>query len=198
MNPIISGMGINAVALGGTNYMSQRLITVDTPDKIPVLPESLYYVLAVSLPVLVAIYAATTRGGLWLKAAGGDPRKARLAGLRPDRIRLGGLFATGVFSGLSGVLIVTHASRYVDGMTDGRGYIALAALILGGWKPVRAAVACLAFGFFSALQIQFQGTNLFGAQLPSEVWSSFPFVATVFALALLSGQSSAPPGLGKL
>jgi simple sugar transport system permease protein len=74
----------------------------------------------------------------------------------------------------------------------------LAALILGGWRPIPAFAACMGFGFIEALQLQLQGTKLGGAEIPSQVFSSLPYIITVVALAGFLGKSKAPAGLGKI
>jgi simple sugar transport system permease protein len=83
-------------------------------------------------------------------------------------------------------------------MTAGRGYIALAALILGGWRPVPALLATILFGFASAVQIQLKGTELAGANIPSGVWSMLPYLVTLIALAGFVGKQRTPGGLGKV
>jgi general nucleoside transport system permease protein len=193
---IISGMGINAIAFGGTNFLHQRF-TDRAGGEVPQLPLPTYYVLALLLPVFLALYVRSTRGGLRLVAVGSDPDKARLMGVRPLKVRFAGLLATGVLCGLSGAVILTNAGSFTDGMTAGRGFIALAALIIGGWRPIPAAIACVVFGMFEALQLQLQGAVLFGTRIPSEAWQSLPYVITVLALAGLLGRSRPPQGLGK-
>ena len=89
-------------------------------------------------------------------------------------------------------------SRYfIENMTAGRGYIALAALIIGGWRPLPTLIACIGFGFIQALQLQLQGTQFAGGSIPPEFWNSLPYLVTLFALAGLLGKSRAPAGLGK-
>jgi simple sugar transport system permease protein len=207
---IISGMAINALALGGTNFLDRAFTDNDRQTPIPVLPTaavdlgavgrfqiSIFLVLAILLPIFMHIYIRRTRVGLRLMAVGSDPDKARLMGVRPLRVRLVALICTGVLTGLGGALIFSHVGRFTNDMTAGRGYIALAALILGGWRAIPAMVACSAFALFEAIQIQLQGTNLFGAKIPSEAWQALPYIATVIALAGFLGRSRAPKGLGK-
>jgi simple sugar transport system permease protein len=100
-------------------------------------------------------------------------------------------------TGIAGVELVAYTGVFTDNMTSGRGYIALAALIVGGWRPIPTFLACFAFGFFSALRLQLQGTPLFGAQLPSQLWAALPYLVTVIALAGLIGKNRTPAGLGK-
>lgn len=195
---IISGMAINAIALGASNFLDRKFLDPDHSGAVPSIAPAFYYATAFSIPVLLAIYLMRSRGGLRLLAVGEDPDKSRQMGVSPVRVRFLALVATGVFCGLAGALVVSQATRFVDGMTAGRGYIALAALILGGWRPIPAAIACLAFGMFQALQIQLQGTELAGARIPPEVWQSLPYLVTVIALAGFMGRRSrAPSGLGK-
>lgn len=207
---IISGMSINLLAIGGSSYLYGAFANRQNESSIPILPTfvvdlgsvgrltvSVYLVLAFLLPALTYFYVKQTRAGLRLFAVGNDPDKARLMGIRPLRVRLVALVATGVFTGLAGALIVSNVGRFTDNMTAGRGYIALAALILGGWRPIPTFVACIAFALFEAIQLQLQGTNILGAKIPSEAWQALPYVVTVIALAGFLGRSRAPQGLGR-
>lgn len=193
---IISGMAINALALGGANFLNRRYAEELTAP-MPVLPLAGLLVVAFAVPIGLAVYVRGSRGGLHLWAVGHAPDKARIMGIRTDRVRLRAQIATGLFSGLAGVLIVTNAGRYVDNMTAGRGFIALAGLIIGGWRPIPAMLACLMFGFFEALQLNLQGTPIAGLELAPELWNALPYLLTVVALAGLLGRSSPPAGLGK-
>lgn len=210
LDHIISGMAINALALGGTNFLDRAFKDPDRNEGIPLLPTwvlelgavgkyqvSAFLVLAVLLPFGIHWYLRRSRAGLRLLAVGSDPQKARLIGIRPLRVRLVALLATGLLTGLAGAMIISNVGRFTDGMTAGRGYIALAALILGGWRPIPALLACIAFALFEAIQIQLQGTNVLGAKIPSEAWQALPYLATVVALAGFLGRSRAPQGLGK-
>lgn len=194
---VISGMAVNLLAAGGTNFMLGKFIDPTKSDRIPSLPINFYLVAALVLPVGLWVYIRTTRGGLRMLAVGNDPDKARLVGVQPVKVRLFGLTATGVFCGLAGAMLVTDTGMFTDNMTSGKGYIALAALILGGWRPVPAMVACLAFGFINALQVRLQGTPVMGIQLPSQAWSALPYIATIIALAGLLGKNRTPAGIGK-
>lgn len=206
---IISGMAINLLAIGGSSYLYGAFANRDS-ESIPVLPTflldlgsagkvtiSLYLVLAFVLPFAAYAYIKRTRAGLRLFAVGNDPDKARLMGIRPLHVRLVALIATGVLTGLAGAQIISNVGRFTDNMTAGRGYIALAALILGGWRPIPTFVACIAFALFEAVQLQLQGTELMGAKIPSEAWQALPYVVTVIALAGFLGKSRTPKGLGK-
>ena len=194
---IVSGMAVNIFAAGATNYLYVRYPDPSTGD-LPLLPMRLFWAVAVFLPVALFFWAGITRGGLRLLAVGNDPEKSRIMGIQPLRIRFKGLVATGVFTGMAGAMIFTSAGQFSDGMTSNRGYIALAALILGGWRPLQTLAACVGFAFLQALELQLQGTKIAGADIPAEVFSAMPYIITVIALAGLVGRSKAPAGLGKI
>jgi simple sugar transport system permease protein len=193
---VISGMAINALGAGGTNFLFERFSDPNRSGAVPSLPVAVYKWLAFLLPLAIWLYIKKTRGGLRLLAVGSDPDKARLMGVQPLRVRLLGLLATGVFTGLAGVSLVTDTGVFTNNMTAGRGYIALAALVLGGWRPIPTMLACVGFGFFSALRLQLEG-NPHLPDLPTEAWAALPYLVTVIALAGFLGRNRTPKGLGK-
>jgi ABC-type uncharacterized transport system permease subunit len=197
LDHIISGMAINALAAGGTNYLNIKYSDPSARD-LPVLPMPFFWATALILPIVLFFYSRYFRGGLRLFAVGNDPDKSRLVGIQPLGVRFWGLVATGVFTGIAGAMIFTSTGQFTDGMTAGKGFIALAALILGGWRPLQAMGACVAFGFFNALQLQLQGSKIAGADIPAEAFSALPYLITVIALAGFLGRNKAPAGLGKL
>jgi simple sugar transport system permease protein len=190
-------MALNAIAAGGTNFMHLKFTDEAHKGSVPNLPTWVFYILAFLVPVLLWLYVRQTRGGLRLLAVGSDPDKARLMGVQPMRVRFFGLLATGILTGIAGVELVAYTGVFTDNMTAGRGYIALAALILGGWRPLPALGACLAFGFFSALQVQLQGATLLSVKIPAEMWAALPYLVTIVALAGFLGKNRTPAGLGK-
>lgn len=191
---IVSGMGINAFAAGGTSFVGKSVAAgAGTPSFLPV---AVYWSLALASVGYLAWYLLGTRGGVRLMAVGNSPGKSRQMGVEPVRVRLLALVGTGLLTGLSGCLIVSNAGSFTDGMTAGRGYIALAALILGAWRPLPALVGCAAFGLAEALQLQFQGTSVAGAMVPTEAWNALPYAATLAALAFRRDKGGAPSGLG--
>jgi simple sugar transport system permease protein len=197
IDQIISGMAVNLIAMGGTKFCIDRFMPKDAAS-VSRLPEGLFYALAIGLPILLGLYVRKTRQGLRILASGSDPEKARLMGISPIKVRFGTLIATGVFCGLAGVMILNNVGVYTDNMTAGRGYIALAALILGGWRPVAALLACLLFGVSEAVQLQLQGVPIGGIEIVPEVWNCLPYFVTIIALAGFLGRTKAPSGLGRL
>lgn len=196
VDPIVSGMALNAIAFGSANFLDKKF-TDPGQSGFPKIPSYLFWGFALILPILVWLYVRSTRGGLRLLAVGSDPDKARQMGVFPQRIRAMSLLMTGVCCGLAGALIVSNAGSYTDNMTAGRGFIALAALIIGGWRPLPALAACIVFGMFQQMQIQLQGTKLLGIEFPRELWLCLPYIATIIALAGLLGKNRTPAGLGK-
>lgn len=209
VDQIISGMAINVLAAGATGFIAVKYLQ-ETTGELPVLKPvaipltgaytwhvSPYVIVAMLLPFGLAWYSKRTRGGLRLNAVGNDPDKARLIGVAPKTVRLAALVATGVFTGLAGALFASNAGRFTEDMTAGSGFIGLAALILGGWRPIPALIASLAFALFDAMQVTFQGVKVLGVMIPSQAWQSLPYLVTVIALAGLLGRSRPPAGLGK-
>lgn len=193
---IVSGMAINAIAFGGSNFLDKKFTNPSQVD-FPRLPLAAYWVMGLLVPALIWLYLRKTRGGLRLLAVGNDPDKARQMGVNPTAIRFVSLISTGVFCGLAGSLIVSNAGSFNDGMTAGKGFIALAALIIGGWRPLPALAACVFFGMLQQLQIQLQNQPIAGIEVPGWVWLSLPYAATIIVLAGFLGRDRTPSGLGK-
>ncbi|MBS1713904.1 MAG: ABC transporter permease [Armatimonadetes bacterium] len=196
IDQIISGMALNALAAGSTAFVSKAFLAQSTV-KAALFPSQVYWIAALLAVVAVALYMDRTRGGLWVLAVGNDPDKSRQMGIEPVRVRFGALATGGVLCGLAGALIVSNAGNFTENMTAGRGYIALAALIIGSWRAWPALAACLVFGLVEAVQLHLQGTKLVGAELPTQFWTSLPYLFTLVALAGLLGKSRPPAGLGK-
>ncbi len=196
MNHIVSGVAINILALQATTFLLRRVFNQAEPPRDArveaVIPVGWFILLAFLAPVVVHFVLYRTRFGLRLRAVGEDPESARMAGLRPMRLRVAGLLLSGAFGGLGGVyLSLSQVGRFGDDMVSGRGFIALAAVICGRWTPLGAAAAALVFGFFDALQLQLQGN----VRLPGEFLRMMPYVFTI--LAALALKPTPPASLGK-
>jgi simple sugar transport system permease protein len=193
---IISGMALNAIALGGSRFLDDRLLDAGA-GQLPSVPVWLFGLIAVVLPLALALWLARSRAGLRLLATGNDPDKSRQMGVDVRVVRVWALAGTGVCCGLAGAMIVWNAGSFTDDMTAGRGFIALAALIVGGWRPIPTAVVCMAFAALLGLNLWFQGTPVFGVELPSEMWQAMPYLVTLLAIAFIPRRTGAPAGLGK-
>jgi simple sugar transport system permease protein len=194
---VVSGMAVNALGLGGSGYLAQALLPPEKSSGIPHWPVEWFVGIALALTGLTAWFARNTAAGLRLRAVGSDPEKARLAGLDPPRIRFGAQLFAGVACGLAGAMLVARAEAFTTNMTDGRGYIALAALILGGWRPIPAVLAALLFGLAGVTRLLLEGRPVFGVDLPSQAWGALPYLVTLLALGVFAARTRAPAGLGK-
>jgi simple sugar transport system permease protein len=101
------------------------------------------------------------------------------------------VLVSGALAGLAGAWLASEQHSFTDGMTNGRGYIAIAAMIVGKWSPLGAAAACLLFGAAEALQITLQGSGF-----PSELLQTLPYLVTMLALAGFIGRAVPPRALG--
>jgi simple sugar transport system permease protein len=140
-----------------------------------------------------------TRFGLRLRAAGENPHMVDAAGVSVLRIRYLALTLNGVLCGFAGAyLVLAQSAAFGPNMTAGRGYMALAAMIFGGWRPVHALGACLLFGFLDTLAVRLQGVSLPNVgEIPVQVIQALPYLLTVVLLAGVIGRNLAPAALGR-
>jgi ABC-type uncharacterized transport system permease subunit len=202
---ITSGLGINLLAAGLTKFvLTQVFHSSSNSARVVGLPSwnlaGLVRVPGIG-PVLatplVLITAALVLGGQWLvfrsvfglrlRSVGERPEAAATLGLSVSAYRTLGVLVSGALSGLAGAWLASEQHSFTDGMTGGRGYIALAAMIVGKWSPAGAAAACLLFGAAEALQITLQGTRF-----PNELLQMTPYLVTMLALAGFIGRAVAP------
>jgi simple sugar transport system permease protein len=136
-----------------------------------------------------------TRMGLALRAVGENPEAARAAGIDPRRVQLGAVLFGGVMGGLAGgTLVLAQVGTFAEGMSAGRGFIAIAVVALGRWHPVGASIGALLFGAASALQFLFQAM---GWAAPYQLFLGLPYLLTLIALAALRSRHAAPAALGR-
>jgi simple sugar transport system permease protein len=152
--------------------------------------------------VLVPVVAWTldhTRFGLRLQATGENPAMVDAAGVSVERLRYLALALNGLLCALAGAyLVLAQSPQFVPNMTAGRGYMAMAAMIFGHWRPLGAFGACLLFGFLDALAIRLQGTPLPGlGAVPVQAIQALPYALTVILLAGFIGRARAPRALGQ-
>ena len=155
--------------------------------------------LAFALVVAVWFFLERTRPGLRLRAVGENPAMVDAAGVSVPRLRYTALALSGVLCGLGGAyLTLAQNASFSPNMTAGRGFIALAAMIFGKWKPVPTLCACLLFGFLDAVAIRLQGVSLPGiGEVPVQLIQALPYLLTVVLLAGFIGQAIAPKALSK-
>jgi ABC-type uncharacterized transport system permease subunit len=137
-----------------------------------------------------------THGGLALRAVGESPPAAEAAGIRVHRVRLLALVFGGAVGGLAGgTLVLAQAGTFAEGMSSGRGFIAIAIVVLGRWHPGGVAIAALVFGAASALQFLLQALGL---NLPYQLFLALPYLLTLAALAGVAGRVRAPAALARV
>ena len=139
-----------------------------------------------------------TRFGLRLRAVGENPQSVDTAGISVAGLRYRALMCTGVLCGIAGAYLSTaQSAAFIRDMTAGKGYIALAALIFGKWRPIQAMFACLLFGFLDAIAVRLQGVALPGVGVvPVQFIQALPYVLTVVLLAGFIGHAIPPKAIG--
>ena len=189
---IVSGLAINMIAFGVTRAGLRVLFQsasnsprIPAPS-LPLLP----LVLILILGVLLLLWR--TGLGLALRAAGEHPEAAHAAGVSVARLRWLGVLLSGLLGGLGGAWLAFEQHSFSDQMSGGRGYIALAAMIVGKWHPLGAAVACLFFGAAETAQIRLQGVGA-----PTQILQALPFLLTILVLVVWVGRSVAPAAVGR-
>ena len=195
---VVSGTAINFLMLGVPALLSGAFFesTGATPqipknDLIPNVP----IIIAFALVPAIWYVLYRTPFGLRLRAVGENPEAADTAGVSVARIRYTGVLLSGALAAIGGAyLSIGQSSLFTRNMTAGRGFIALAALIFGKWRPVQTMLACLLFGFAEAAAIQMQGVV---PNIRVEYIQIIPYVLTIVVLAGFIGLSRAPRSLGQ-
>jgi len=155
------------------------------------------YLAALAVP-LAAVILARTRFGLRLRAVGENPRAVDAAGIAVGRLRYQALICTGILCGIAGAdLALAQSAGFFRGMSAGRGYLALAALIFGKWRPAPTLLACLFFAFADVMQTRLQGVVLPGiGAIPVQFIQTLPYILTVLLLAGFVGTARPPKAIG--
>jgi simple sugar transport system permease protein len=211
---IVSGTALSLLALGMTGLLYRAVfgttgvaLTIPTvgPISIPILsripvvghaffaqPVTTY--IAYTLIPLLSWWLSRTQAGLALRAVGENPAAATAAGISRRRVQWLALLFGGALGGLSGgCLVLAQVGTFAEGMSAGRGFIAIAIVALGRWSPLGIGLAALLFGAASALQFLFQSL---GWMVPYQLFLAFPYVLTLSALAGVAGKRGPPAALG--
>ncbi|WP_027820336.1 ABC transporter permease [Paraburkholderia bannensis] len=211
-NQVVTGIGINILALGGTTLVYREIFGSRSEAAIPGLarwsPPGLgqlpligdavfhqVWLLYAGLLVLAAT-AWTMRHtalGIALHAVGVSPRAVDQSGVSVVKLRYGAVLFSGVMSAAAGCFIsIGDIHTFTEGLTNGTGYLVIAAIIFGNWKIGRTALACLLFGAATAMQFQLQ---MFGLHVPTALLVMLPYLLALIAVAGLIGRQTAPPSL---
>ncbi len=215
VDQIIAGTVINIGAVGITNFLFLRILGRDTtlntpptiePMRLPLLAEvpvlgpifftsKPYVYVAIALVLFLTYMIYRTRWGLRLRASGEKPAAAGTVGVNVLAIRYRALMYAGVLAGLAGsYLSLSSAGSFQMGMSAGRGFIALAAMIFGAWHPIGAFGAALVFGFADASQALL---SILGVQVPPQLLNSVPYIVTIVVVAGVVGRVRGPAAAGQ-
>ena len=215
VNQVVAGTALDIFALGLTGVLYRRIFGVTgqaltVPTLRPLMDGWLRHIPLIGPAILsqnVLVHTSfilvpvfwwvlyRTRWGLELRAAGERPEAADALGLGVYSLRWQALMISGVMTGLGGAyLTLGYANTFVEGMSAGRGFIALSIVILGQWRPGRIALASVLFGAALALQFVLQAVN---TGVPYQLFLALPYVLTLVVLTALGGQSRAPTALGE-
>lgn len=198
----ISGTGINLLATGITVFTCQRIYGTDrsaafnvgmTKDALGFYP-TLYIAIVVMVLSWFVLYK--TPFGMHLRACGEHPAAADSVGINVRRIRYIGVLSSGFFGGLAGgCAVLTQTIQYTNTFTNGRGFIALAAVAFGRWTPLGVTGASVLFGASLALSTI---SSMIPALkiIPSQVFNIIPYLVTLIALVIFSGRDYAPKSVG--
>ncbi|MBS1517496.1 MAG: ABC transporter permease [Bacteroidetes bacterium] len=209
INQIVTGVGFNLLIAGLTKFLLVYIFSSSSnTDRFEGLPD---FTLLGSIPffgVFLSDYLTVfcfiliflsgyilfrTRFGLRLRSAGENPQAGETLGIKIRSYRLYGILICGFLSSLGGIWLASNQNSYSDGMVAGRGYIALAAMIIGKWKPVNIFFACLMFSAFEALEISLQ---ISGTDLPSQLIQMLPYLITILVLIGFIGKTKPPAADG--
>lgn len=206
---VISGTGINVFApaimsfimfkMFGNPSQSPGVTSLPYPrelfSKIPIIGGIIgdlnWFVWIAIILVFVSTFIFNkTSFGLRIKAVGEHPKAADTLGINVYKMRYISVILSGILAGIGGAsLSIGVLNLFREGMVSGRGFIALAAMIFGNWKPKNAMWACLLFGFAESLQLSAQS---FAFKLPEQFYSAFPYILTMLVLAGFVGKTQAP------
>ena len=212
---IVAGTAFTLLGLGLTGTLYRTLygatgagLTIPTVgpapipllSRIPLLGEAFFAqplttYLAYLLCPLLWWLLFRTHAGLAIRACGDNPAAAIAAGIDVRRLQLIALITGGACGGLAGgTLVLAQSGTFIEGMSAGRGFIAIAIVVLGRWHPVGALLAALLFGAAMALQFLLQAM---GWDIPYQLVLATPYILTLLALAGFAGRAAAPAALGR-
>lgn len=213
VNQVVAGVVFNAFMIAASSYVYRTIyggsagvrrvsgfpaLDMGPLTRIPIIGsavfgQSVLLYVTVLLVFVVNWFLFRTVPGLALRSTGENARAADAAGIDVTKIRYLGVVCSGVFAGAGGAyLILTAANSYRDGITEGKGFIALAIVIFGSWKPIRVAVAALVFGAADGLQLSLQAAGL---NIVPQFLFALPYLLTVVAVSGVFGRRNQPAGL---
>lgn len=215
-NQVATGLALTIFGVGLSAFVGKDLVGQTVEPLGPLAPEGLREIpflgpllfghdpliyLSVALALFLWWFLSRSRRGLVVRAVGENPQAAHAIGYPVRAIRTACILAGGALCGLGGAyLSLVYTPMWVEGMTAGRGWIALALVVFATWRPMRLLVGAYLFGGITILQLHLQGSGV--VDIPSQVFSMLPYLATIVVLALISRDKirlrlNAPASLGK-
>ena len=200
---VVVGTAINFLALGVTGLAFRRIYgqsgqLLSSPDLPRFLGIDLVCVLAILLIPVVWYLLLHTKWGLAARACGEYPQAVEASGFSVTKIRLVALMVGGALAGLGGAhLSLGVAGTFAEGMTAGRGFLAIALVTFGRWQPMYVALAALLLGYTQSLQYSLQGRPILGVQVPSQLWLALPYVLALLVLVVVGSGPGTPKALGR-
>ena len=194
---IVAGIAINILVMGATRFGLTLLYGSSMNSaRIAGVEVSSLVLDPLFLAAVISVFAGQwllfkTPYGLRLRATGASAETADSAGVNVDRMRYSGVLVSGALAALAGAFLVFQQHTFTDNMSAGRGYIALAAMIIGKWTPLGAALASLLFAVTESMEMWFQT-----GWIPSQLVQSMPYIITLFVLAGFVGRAVAPRDAG--
>ena len=212
-NQVVTGLMVNMVSLGATDAIFSMMsetrqnrvetfpaIFPESMHNIPVLGPLLFSQpvstwVALILPFIAAYILYKTRWGLNVRAVGDNPKAAATAGISVIKLKYQTVILSGIFAALGGCVLTMAEVGYFSagGMAAGRGFIVMAACVVGGWDPVRTALVCLVFGAADAAQLRLQSASSF---VPYQFLQMLPYIVTIVALTAMVKRSRVPKTWG--
>ncbi|MEH2268394.1 MAG: ABC transporter permease [Nostoc sp.] len=213
VDQLVSGLAINLVVAGLTSFLARLVFSGSSTQQLPgigaitipglanipligpLLFQSDFLVYLLFILVILTTYILfKTSFGLTLRAVGESPKAADTAGISVAFVRYIAVVISGCLASLGGAyLTLVQVRFFAEGMSAGKGFIAIAALIFGRWHPIGSALACLLFGATEALQLRIQAL---GANIPYQFLVMLPYTIALLALVGLAGKSTPPKALG--
>lgn len=212
-NQVVTGLMVNMVSMGATDTIFSLMsetrtnraatfpaIFPESMQNIPVLGKLLFAQpvstwIAFILPIISGYILYKTKWGLNVRAVGDSPKAAETAGLSVIAIKYQTVILSGIFAALGGCVLTLAEVGYFSagGMTAGRGFIVMAACVVGGWDPIRTALVCFAFGAADAAQLRIQTA---GSVVPYQFLQMLPYIVTIIALTAMVKRSRVPKTWG--
>lgn len=211
-NQVVTGLGLNILVLGTTTLAYREIFGARSRDEIPGFPtwrppllgdipvfgDAVFHQVwlvyaAIPLVAALAFVLRRTALGIALTAVGEDPRTVERAGLSVTTVRFGAVLTTGFMAALAGTFLsIGDIHTFTEGMTNGAGYLAIAAVIFGNWTVSRTVLACFLFGAATALQFQLPAMGII---VPNALLVMLPYLLALLAVAGLVGRQTAPRAL---